>query len=293
MENTGNSEKKKAVFIDLDGTFWDHSNAPASAIEAIGKARENGHLVVVNTGQTWNGIPDDLWNMEFDAYCLCAGSSLYRSKNDAVISRFLSRDRIEAIMKIFRENDCGFSLENPEKSFYDPVYLERSPFFTRFPADGDIYKRAPMEEMTEDNWNRVQKFHFEGSHPFDLQALIEPYGFIAHFYTSAFSEGGKSEQLFRGELNDVNQDKARAMRESLEAMGYNPEDFTLVAIGDSNNDFPMIEAADIGIAMGNGSDQVKAIADLVTDEMFNDGLYKAFEKIGLFQTETEKKCNEE
>lgn len=177
-------------------------------------------------------------------------------------------------------------------SFYDPIYYEISPFFTRFPAGGDLYQRKPISEMSDEDWTHVQKFHFEAPNPFDLQTEAGKLDFIAHFFASKYSEGGQNTAGFRGELNDIHHDKARVMRESLKALDLNPDDYVTVAIGDSNNDIPMIRAADIGISMGNGSDEVKAAASLVTDELFHDGLYKAFEKIGLFQTENEKKSEE-
>ncbi|NLG40570.1 MAG: HAD hydrolase family protein, partial [Chloroflexi bacterium] len=36
-----------------------------------------------------------------------------------------------------------------------------------------------------------------------------------------------------------------------------------------------------GVAMGNAIPQAKAVADLVTDPVGDDGLWKAFRKLGL------------
>ena len=43
----------------------------------------------------------------------------------------------------------------------------------------------------------------------------------------------------------------------------------------------MIKAAGLGVAMENGIDKVKAIADYVTDTNDNDGVAKAIEKFVL------------
>ena len=64
-------------------------------------------------------------------------------------------------------------------------------------------------------------------------------------------------------------------------LGVPKED--MIAIGDGFNDITMIEYAGIGIAMGNSSDNVKEKADFVTDRIENDGLYKAFVKLGLIK----------
>jgi hydroxymethylpyrimidine pyrophosphatase-like HAD family hydrolase len=54
-----------------------------------------------------------------------------------------------------------------------------------------------------------------------------------------------------------------------------------IAIGDGCNDIEMLDLCATGVAMGNASDIVKAHADIVTDRIDNDGLYKAFETLGL------------
>ena len=43
----------------------------------------------------------------------------------------------------------------------------------------------------------------------------------------------------------------------------------------------MIEFAGTGIAMGNAIPDLKDKADMVTTDINNDGIYNAFEKLGL------------
>ena len=55
----------------------------------------------------------------------------------------------------------------------------------------------------------------------------------------------------------------------------------VLTIGDGTNDIPMLEAAGFSVAMGNGSDAVKAAAHVVTDDCENDGFAKAIERYVL------------
>lgn len=55
----------------------------------------------------------------------------------------------------------------------------------------------------------------------------------------------------------------------------------VVSIGDGDNDIELLKASKIGIAMGNGSDNLKECADMVTDSIDDDGVYKAMVKLGL------------
>ena len=54
-----------------------------------------------------------------------------------------------------------------------------------------------------------------------------------------------------------------------------------MAFGDGENDISMLEFAGIGVAMGNAGDEVKAIADYVTDSVDDDGIEKALVHFGL------------
>ena len=54
-----------------------------------------------------------------------------------------------------------------------------------------------------------------------------------------------------------------------------------MAVGDSGNDHAMIEAAGLGVAMGNATDDIRKIADVTTDDNNHDGVAAAIEKYVL------------
>ena len=80
-------------------------------------------------------------------------------------------------------------------------------------------------------------------------------------------------------VKDIN--KAHAIDVLLEYLGAKRLD--TIAFGDAKIDIPMLEYCEIGVAMGNGGPEILAMADLVTDDVEADGLYKAFDKLGLLQ----------
>ncbi len=55
----------------------------------------------------------------------------------------------------------------------------------------------------------------------------------------------------------------------------------IIAIGDGENDIPLIASAGLGIAMGNAADEVKVIADEVTLDVEHNGLAAAVKKFLL------------
>ncbi len=52
----------------------------------------------------------------------------------------------------------------------------------------------------------------------------------------------------------------------------------MMAFGDAQNDKSMVEYVGLGVAMGNASDELKAVANEITDTNNNDGIAKAIMK---------------
>jgi hydroxymethylpyrimidine pyrophosphatase-like HAD family hydrolase len=79
-----------------------------------------------------------------------------------------------------------------------------------------------------------------------------------------------SEAIVTGEA------KARGMDRALAALGLTRD--AAVAIGDSENDLDIVEAAGTGIAMGNACDALKAKAKAVTGIVGQGGVAEALKK---------------
>ena len=56
-----------------------------------------------------------------------------------------------------------------------------------------------------------------------------------------------------------------------------------MAFGDGINDLQMIREAGIGVAMGQGCQAVKEVADFITDSVDQNGIEKALQHFGLLR----------
>ena len=54
-----------------------------------------------------------------------------------------------------------------------------------------------------------------------------------------------------------------------------------MAIGDSDNDIDMLKLVNVGVAMGNGNDDIIKIADYITSDINDDGIEKALQHFDL------------
>lgn len=73
--------------------------------------------------------------------------------------------------------------------------------------------------------------------------------------------------------------KRAGIKAVLDALG--PDHGTVYGIGDASNDIALMEAVDVGIAMGNAPNFLKEKADYVTDSFDHDGVVTALEHFGL------------
>lgn len=81
------------------------------------------------------------------------------------------------------------------------------------------------------------------------------------------------------EIIDVAVSKWNALYSLAQEWGILPEE--IMAIGDQGNDLSMIQAAGIGVAMGNAPDDVKRHANYVTAPIGEDGVVEAIERFVL------------
>jgi hydroxymethylpyrimidine pyrophosphatase-like HAD family hydrolase len=59
------------------------------------------------------------------------------------------------------------------------------------------------------------------------------------------------------------------------------ETHEIIGVGDGHNDFPMLMACGLKVAMGNAVDDLKAIADYIAPTVDNDGVADVIEKFVL------------
>jgi len=70
--------------------------------------------------------------------------------------------------------------------------------------------------------------------------------------------------------------KGQGVRDICNTLGILPEE--VIAFGDAPNDIPMLQAAGMGVAMGNAHDTVKSAADYITLTNNEDGIAAALDR---------------
>ena len=276
----------KIIFIDVDGTLVDYEgNLPDSAVTAIRKARANGHRVYISTGRSKAEVYQNIWDIGLDG--MIGGNGSYVEDHGAVIlHQLISYEQCVHIVDWLHDRGLEFYLESNNGLFAsehfeevgEPVIQEYSRRKGFGSADAMTIRKAFPDmifggELYRDDLNKVS--YILNSYQDFLDAKEE----FPDLENNTW--GGAGETALFGDLGVKNITKAYAIQCLLDYLKADIED--TIAIGDARIDIPMLSFCNFGVAMGSGGEEIRAMADYVTDDVERDGLYKAFVHLGLIE----------
>lgn len=265
------------VFLDIDGTLVGYQlRVPASAVEAVRAARRNGHQVYLTTGRSRAEVYPELWEIGFDG--LIGGNGMYVERDGVVLAdRAMARDDVVAAVEWLQARGIGFYLESKNGLFGNDLLVPAATFV--FGGDTQEHRdriRSFFPDMIFDGELRrddVAKISFV-LNPDHFEAAVQAFG--DRLKVTTWSASGNRPEF--GEFAVSGVDKVHAVRDLLATL---PEVERTYAFGDAASDRAMIEFCDVGVAMGNAPEELKAIADHVAPSVTEDGLAEAFKCLGL------------
>ena len=272
-QKRGEWDMVRLIALDVDGTLFNSKGTvPEGAVRAIRAAREKGVRVVIATGRS---APEAVWLTGLagcdDRAVVLGGAAIC----DAVSGRLLRRWDIPAgsaarVMEILRDQPLYCMVFAGEANLLDPRadgYFERN-----YQCPAYLDNTVVAEDVAawiRDHRVPLTKIYAQGD-PAVFPPLVERLKQLPG--VSLTSSGANN-----FEVVPDGADKGRALCLLAGEWGIAPED--IAAIGDSDNDLAMLRAVGWPVAMGNGSDEVKAAARLVTDTNDRDGVAKAIWKL--------------
>ena len=271
--------KPTAILLDIDGTVVNYDlQIPPSAREAISEARANGHEIYLCTGRAKAEIYDFLWELGIDGLIL--GNGAYVEHDGEVVHRqVMDQSTVERAIEWMESEGLGYYLECNSGLFASDDLADKTA--AAVGADNPNIREIWDEAMaaavndTTRGHDDVNKISFAMHKDVDLDALAKLFEGEARI--STWSASGKKPEF--GEFGQIGVHKAIGVNALAEHLGADTGE--MIAFGDAAPDIELIELVGTGVAMGNGEDVLKERADLVTDHIDDDGLAKAFKKLGL------------
>lgn len=264
---------KKILFFDADGTILDiKKGVPESAKIAIKKLTDNGHEAFLCTGRSYSYVPKEVLDMAFTGFIANCGAFI-SYKDKVILDKRIPNDIAKKSVEILRE--CGMIpvMEGTDYMFFDPEeYTTEVDWFATLTKEQLGEKWKPIRgnidnlDITKISAKRMPGCDYDKA----VSLLSEHYDAIKH------DEGlaGKTTEFVPKGFS-----KGFAIAILLGVLGYKRED--AICFGDSNNDISMFEACGYRVAMGNSSPEIIKRADIVTDDIFHDGIYHGLEKLEL------------
>ena len=275
---------EKILFLDVDGTITNYDNKiPESAKRAIKAARANGHRAYLCTGRSKAEIPSELAEIGFDG--MIGGNGSYvEDDGHVVMHQLITAEQCRHIVDWLHGRGLEFYLESNNGLFASENFREAARPVLRIYAgrkgaanantletDDVMHGMVYGGDLYRDDLNKVS--FILSSYQDHLDSIEEFPDLECHTW------GGAGETALFGDMGVRGIDKAHAVHVLLDHLGASIKD--TVAFGDAKIDIPMFECCATSVCMGSGGEEAKAAADYVTCDVDNDGLWNAFEHLGL------------
>lgn len=258
----------KAIFFDVDGTLVSFrqkclSDRLRSDLPAL---QARGIRIFICSGRAMQDLDNTgmLCGVRFDGYLTLGGQFCCDADGTVFRDETISREDLRGAYEVLQANPdlCAIMEGNGETyltQFNDRArelyeFLHTKPYPVRSPEwllEEKIYQIAPLVLPEEERLllDAMPGCGHTRWHPKGIDIL--PRG------------GGKG----------------AAVRAAMERYGLVRDE--VMAFGDGENDMSMMAQAGISVAMGNSSDEVKAMADYVTDGVEEDGVSNALRHFEL------------
>lgn len=271
----------KLVALDLDGTLFDNSSRISKRnLTAIRSITGKGIHVVISTGRPFEGIPFDQIKGTGINYAITAnGSGIYEiSTGKCLYENAMDEELVTPILNFLLTRDIHIDAFIGGKG-YTPIQCVETAQKLTVPSSIKNYiitTRTRLDNILQfihENQLKVQKMTLN-FYPAADGTLIDRETvrkfLVSNPSITTVCGGYNNLEFTRADAN-----KGVGLRKLAEILGVNPD--ATMAIGDTENDLAIIEAAGIGVAMGNATDAVKARADYVTTTNTKDGVAAAIE----------------
>ncbi|WP_175639510.1 Cof-type HAD-IIB family hydrolase [Metabacillus schmidteae] len=264
----------KMIVLDLDDTLLrdDHTISDRTK-EALMRAQEIGVKVVLASGRPTFGmrhIAQELNLSQYESFILSfnGGKIINCSSEEEMFSSTLSPKSIHKLFEI---------------SVREGVYIHTYIGDEIITQDENPYTDIEAK-LTGLPINVVSNFIDAVNEPVVKSLMVGPPEQLKDVESKLQRELKEEFSIMRSkpyflEFTEKGVTKGTSLNQLIQACGIKREE--VIAIGDSYNDLTMIEFAGLGVAMGNAPDDIKEIADYVTDTNMNDGVAKVVEEFIL------------
>ena len=268
---------RKLIALDLDGTLLNSEKTISKALyDGLHEAINQDNIIAITTGRSVNSA--NIVTSDFDltgknCFILAfQGNLLYdQEKKKTIFTECLDEDDAIYVMKklldagVYAHTYTEDCLHSPRdcKELQDYTVVTKDPI--EFFSDVEELRGLSMPKIIAIDYEDHDKLK-----RFEKEIADYADGRLEHFFSTP-------DYL---EFVKAGSNKGSGVLKLAELLGIDRED--VIAVGDERNDISMIEAAGLGVAMANGREEAKAVADYITENDNNhDGVLEVLKKFVL------------
>ena len=269
----------RLIAFDLDGTLLTSDKMISERTSrALQSAHERGVLLVPSTGRFFDGMPSVVKELPFIRYAITInGAVVYDRAEGRELSRtMIPYARAAEVYAFLDDYDLIYDCYDVNGGYMTRAMQEKAPDY----APNEYYLeriytwRKPVDDLK--TFLAEQKKDVAKLQMFfrDMELREKLLRELPKHFPDLAVATSISNNI---EVNHALATKGVALKNMAEALNIPIE--ATIAFGDDLNDSSMLEAAGLSVAMGNAKDEVKAIADIVTDDNDHDGVARVIEEL--------------
>lgn len=265
----------KLIVLDLDGTLLttDKKISPAN-FAALEQATAKGIHIIPCTGRFFRGMPEEVRALPFLRYAITInGADIYDVKEGKSLHQALiSPTRADEVFSVLDTLPVIYDCFQDGWGWMDQTFYNMTDLYGMGEVRPEWIRkmRTPVEDFRGTIRRRNQGIQ-------KTQMFFRDMALRARMLDELprrFPDLSITTSLVNNiEINSGDAHKGAALLELCRQLNIAPAE--TMAFGDGLNDVTMIQTAGIGVAMGNAAQQVKDVADFITDNNDDDGVAKA------------------
>ena len=256
----------KLIATDIDGTILKYTGGfNKDVIDCIQNLDKSGIKVVLVTGRMHKSAQKIADELGLKTPIVSYQGALVRNKEQVLYERYIPNETAKKILDWGLKQDIHINLY-----MNDDLYVEKENDFTRKYASHQHipFNVQPFDSVTLNNVNKILLIDYN-----DAEKVSRVSDKLQKDFPELYIV--KSTDFFC-EVCHKEATKGDGLKCIQEFYGVTKEE--TLAIGDHNNDLELLMSGGVKVAMGNATEQLKSIADFVTDTVENNGFIKAVEK---------------
>lgn len=278
----------KAITLDFDGTTLQRDKIWLSPrnYRALKECQKRGIVCIPCTGRSADMFPPQFEDGSFRYWFTCCGARvLDRLTGEIIYKDGFTPEQSAEICRIFEGLGiyCEVAAEGRllfEKDVMDNLYKYPVPphhVWYMYASGRPVTVYGKLSEFFLSQNIGAEKFNLYGIPEEKYQEMLDRFNSLPYVVTKMSDPVGI-------QVQSKHVDCIKAMQVLLDRIGITFDE--VLSIGDSLIlDGDMMQHAAIGVTLENAPDNVKAIADYVTDRYDEDGFAKAIEKLILKEGE--------